>query len=150
MTALADPCPFCGGESLLTNGNHQSGTPSVMICCLDAGCVAPALIEPAKHGESDLLEAIDRAVAKWNRRSIASELKDYRRDDLVALWQATVDAKQLYLERGIDQNDARVLAMNRLGMKVMGSMISRGVDVIRLVKTIATLPWNQIAKEYRL
>ena len=147
-----DPCPFCGELSSISNSiAHPSGRAAIMITCTNhKDCVSPALIEPMSEDETDLLGAIDRAIAKWNRRTIATELKEYRRQDLVGLWQSTVDAKQLYLERGIDQNDPRVLAMNRLGMKVMSTMIARGVDVVKLVKTIATMQWAEIAKEHRL
>ena len=56
MTDLL-PCPFCGGEAILIEGDE-----SAYVQCLDVSCH----VGPFFDGDND---ASNSAVAEWNRRS---------------------------------------------------------------------------------
>ena len=61
MSDKLKPCPFCGGEAVLTNG-WFSGERRVE--CLDCG-----VMTKIEFSENPLVTASEQAIKAWNRRA---------------------------------------------------------------------------------
>lgn len=154
MSLIPRSCPFCGTQPDIVNTRSDTnGKMAVVISCPNfVGCLAPRAVEFQGADEADTIDATERIVTKWNHRTIAAELAEYKRPELGALIQATTLLRSHFTVcYKLDKNDRRVVALDRLGMKLTHTILNTGCSMGELaVLTGTDIHWDAVAKEFCL
>ena len=66
------PCPFCGGEAILSDVSRGMGKPKYAVVCTKCGASSivktPSRNRRSRYWELDKQEVMRWAVKAWNRR----------------------------------------------------------------------------------